>query len=107
MIIKKDKGNLISSICSEKSFDPGHIKRIDFVRYVENKYDSVFKIDIYGRSNKHNFKNYIGKLPNDQKDYGLFPYKYYFMSENNQEYNYITEKLWEPLICECLCFYWG
>ena len=29
------------------------------------------------------------------------------MCENNSEYNYITEKLWEPILAECLCFYWG
>ena len=34
-------------------------------------------------------------------------YKYYFMCENNAEHNFITEKLWEPILCHCLCFYWG
>jgi len=29
------------------------------------------------------------------------------MMENNAEKNFITEKIWEPLICECVCFYWG
>jgi hypothetical protein len=29
------------------------------------------------------------------------------MCENNAESNFVTEKLWEPLLCECLCFYWG
>ena len=38
---------------------------------------------------------------------GLVPYKYYFMVENNYEENFITEKLWEPIHCESLCFYWG
>ena len=38
---------------------------------------------------------------------GLKPYKYYFMAENNQEHNYISEKLWEPIVSECLCFYYG
>jgi len=27
--------------------------------------------------------------------------------ENNQEHNYATEKIWEPLLCDCLTFYWG
>ena len=35
------------------------------------------------------------------------PYRYFFAAENNQEHNYITEKLWEPLLTETLCFYWG
>jgi hypothetical protein len=29
------------------------------------------------------------------------------MCENNQETNFITEKIWESLLCETLCFYWG
>jgi hypothetical protein len=29
------------------------------------------------------------------------------MCENNAESNFITEKIWEPIICETLVFYWG
>ena len=29
------------------------------------------------------------------------------MMENNFEHNFITEKLWEPILCETLCFYYG
>ena len=34
-------------------------------------------------------------------------YKYYFMIENNYERNFITEKIWEPILCESLVFYYG
>jgi hypothetical protein len=34
-IIKNDS-KLLSSICSSKYFDPGHIKRIDFIKFVES-----------------------------------------------------------------------
>jgi GR25 family glycosyltransferase involved in LPS biosynthesis len=98
--------NYLSTICSSKYFDPGHIKRIDFLKYMESRGHGI-KIDIYGSDNAHNFSNYKGSLSNEEKINGIFPYKYYFMAENNSEYNYITEKIWEPLICECLCFYWG
>ena len=98
----------ISTICSSKYYDPGHIKRIDFLKFCENKNEkSLFSIDIYGNDNNHNFKNYKGSLTNANKGSGINPYKYYFMGENNIEYNYITEKLWEPIIGECLCFYYG
>ena len=111
MVINKTKGNLISSICSPKYFDPGHIKRIDFLKFIESKYESEnisnnrVIVDIYTGSNPHKFKNYKGALVN--KDDGIMQYKYYFMAENNKERNYITEKMWEPLLCECVCFYWG
>lgn len=29
------------------------------------------------------------------------------MAENNEEFNFLTEKIWEPLLTESLCFYWG
>jgi GR25 family glycosyltransferase involved in LPS biosynthesis len=99
------KFDSLSTICSSKYFDEGHIKRIDFLKFIENK--NTLKIDIYGIDNKHNFKNYKGELSNDLKHNGIVPYKYYFMVENNIEYNYISEKLWEPIVSECLCFYWG
>ena len=100
-----EKKHDLSTICSSKYYDPGHIKRIDFLKFIENKND--INIDIYGSDNMHNFKNYKYPLDKNKKDDGIIPYKYYFMIENNSEYNYITEKLWEPIICECLCFYWG
>ena len=105
--IESKKFNYISTVCSSKYFDPGHIKRVDFLKYIESKNDNKIIIDIFGSDNKLNFKNYKGSLPKDNKDIGILPYKYYFMAENNREYNYISEKFWEPIISECLCFYWG
>lgn len=100
------KTQIISSICSSKYFDPGHIKRIDFLKFIERKNDDLVQVHIYNHDNDQHFKNYKGKhSPN--KDAGMMPYKYYFMPENNEEHNFITEKIWEPLLCECLCFYWG
>jgi hypothetical protein len=95
----------ISTICSSKYFDPGHIKRIDFLKYLEEKDD--ISLDIFGTDNHHQFKNYKGSLGKNDKDVGIVPYKYYFMVENNFEKNYITEKFWEPIISECLLFYFG
>lgn len=102
-----DKTKLFSTICSSKYFDPGHIKRIDFLKYIEEKNDDVVKIDIYNHDNLHNFKSYKGPHPKNNKQYGIAPYKYYFMPENNEEHNFLTEKIWEPLLTETLCFYWG
>jgi hypothetical protein len=96
---------VVSSICSSKYFDPGHKKRIDFLKYLEEK---GFPLHIYNEDNQHGFKSYQGKArPSVDKEKGLVPYKYYFMCENNAERNFITEKLWEPILCESLCFYWG
>lgn len=97
---------IVSSICSSKYFDPGHIKRIDFMKYIESK--GGIPLHIYNEDNKHGFASYMGTArPVVDKEKGVLPYKYYFMCENNVEKNFITEKLWEPILCETLCFYWG
>ena len=114
-----DKLNRVSCVSSRKRFDQGHILRHDFLKYVEDHYlddkpstknatDAIQSfINIFGSSNHFNYRSYIGKLPEDNIFYGIKPYKYYFMCENNAEHNYATEKIWEPILCETLCFYWG
>jgi GR25 family glycosyltransferase involved in LPS biosynthesis/glycosyltransferase involved in cell wall biosynthesis len=101
-------GNIISSICSSKYFDPGHKKRIDFMKFIESKGDPDVVLHIFNEDNQHGFSSYQGKARAFvDKERGILPYKYYFMCENNVERNFITEKLWEPILCESLCFYWG
>jgi GR25 family glycosyltransferase involved in LPS biosynthesis/tetratricopeptide (TPR) repeat protein len=98
------KQDTLSCICSNKYFDEGHIHRIDFLRFLEEKGD--IPMDIYG--NEPSFKNYRKQLLQYRdKSQGIIPYKYYFMVENNYEENFVTEKLWEPILCESLCFYFG
>ena len=107
MTIKKpaEYHNIVSSICSSKYYDPGHKKRIDFLHYLESK---GLALHIYNEDNQRGFKSYMGKArPSIDKEEGIIHYKYYFMCENNVEHNFVTEKLWEPILCESLCFYWG
>jgi len=105
-LFEKTKGNTISSICSSKYFDEGHIARIDLLKFLEEKGD--LQLDIYNKDNKFCFTNYRGPLePYVDKSKGLTHYKYYFMMENNFERNFITEKIWEPILCEALVFYYG
>ena len=108
MVMDKDehdnKGTPMSCVCSSKYFDEGHIARIDFLKFLETK---NVKMDIFSQDNPFGFKNYAGALHYVDKSVGIAPYKYYFMVENNYETDYITEKLWEPILCECLTFYYG
>jgi len=99
------KKNAISTICSSKYFDEGHIARIQLLQYIDAKEPLI---DIYNQDNHFQFINYKGPCtPYQDKSKGILPYKYYFMVENNYEENFITEKLWEPILCESLCFYYG
>ena len=104
------KLNRVATICSEKNFDNGHLLRNNFIRYVDfSETDGVDanEVDIYGRENYHQFSNYKGPVPEDNKYNVYANYKYCLGVENNSEHNYATEKLWEAILCESLCFYWG
>lgn len=101
--IEKKYDNVISTIVSEKYKDPGQIKRIDFIKYLEK---NNINIDVFG-NNRWNYKNYKGSLPYHNKDDSLFPYKYVFNAENHEENYYFTEKLIDGILSECLVFYWG
>ena len=97
----ENRKNKLISILSEKYFDDGHIKRINFIKKLEE--NCINFVDVYGRENYHDFKNYVGKT--DKSDFKN--YKYCFSVENNYETNYASEKIWEPILHEMLTFYWG
>ena len=98
------KTKTLSTICTSKYWDEGHILRINMLRYFEEK---GLEIDIYGKENTHKFIQYKGALDDNEKSKGILPYKYYFMMENSFEDNYASEKIWEPILSESLCFYYG
>ena len=103
-VVKNNEvANILSTVLSSKYKDPGHIKRIDFIKFLEKK---GFNVDVYG-SNNFNWNNYKGSLPYHKKDNAMFPYKYVFNAENNEIRNYFTEKLIDGILAECLVFYWG
>jgi hypothetical protein len=95
----------IITILSHKNHDIGHKLRINFIKNLEKQHIDI--LDIYGRENYHDFINYMGKVIDNDKEKCFVKYKYCFQAENNFEYNYATEKIWEPIVCEMLTFYWG
>lgn len=97
------KTKCLSTVLSSKYSDIGHIQRIDFVKYLET---TDLSIDVYG-DNAFNYKKYIKSLPYHQKDEAIFPYEYTFNAENNIIPNYVTEKLIDGILGECLVFYSG
>ena len=100
----EELSSVLTAILSDKYSDPGHIKRIDFIKFVEKK--GGIKVDVFG-SNKFLWKNYKGSLPQYKKDKSLFPYKYSFNVENFSIQNYYTEKLIDGILSETLVFYSG
>ena len=103
-IVKDDNlGSVLSTVLSDKYRDPGHIKRVDFVKYLDSK---DFPVHVFG-NNKWEYANYKGSLPPHEKDNAMFPYKYAFNVENHRIKNYYTEKLIDGIMAECLVFYSG
>lgn len=101
----EEKQCRIAHIASAKYTDPGQKQRIDFLRFLEGKGD--IPLAIYGKENYHNFRSYVGPVPGETTDAIFAVNQYSLMCENNAEHNYITEKIWEPILCETLCFYSG
>lgn len=104
---RSDKKDSISTIISEKNFDPGHIARIEFLREYKrrnnNSSSSSSLFSIFGRNKELS----SSALSPKEKYKGMLPYKYFLAVENNREPNYITEKFYDAIVCECLVFYDG
>jgi hypothetical protein len=101
-VSEKGRGDMISTVLSAKYQDPGHKKRIDFVKYLDK---ISLSVDVYGTD--LGYKNYKGGLPYHTKDNGLMQYRYHFQVENQSIENYFTEKLIDGILSFCLVFYSG
>jgi hypothetical protein len=96
------KSKVMSGVVSNGQVYDGHKDRYNFVK------DYLDKLPFYehfGRDPIKGLKSYKGKL--DNKEDGLFPYKYTFAAENSYEKNYFTEKIVDCILSECLAFYDG
>jgi hypothetical protein len=101
---EKPKGNTISMIMSNRRDNIGHVMRLNLTRKLD---DSDLLVDIYGKCQAENYKNYRGELEYYHREQGLIDYKYHFMAENTPIENYFTEKIVDCILSETLCFYWG
>jgi len=89
----------VSAVLSAKYHDPGHKYRVDLARRCD-------QMVVYGH--QLGYKNFDSTyLPPRQKENALIPYKYHLAVENHQYDNYVTEKLFDGILCECLVFYHG
>ena len=106
----------ISSVVSNKYIDPGHKYRVDLLRYMISNIKKLCCEDttnentlhLYGFDNKLGFPNeyYFGPLPERDKSI-LMQYRYTLIAENHSIPGYMTEKIADGILSECLVFYWG
>ena len=95
------KRSIAALVCSDKVQDTGHNLRINFARQFPDL------VHVYGKENYHSLPSYIGPVRGEDRYNVYATHKYTLAVENNFEVNYATEKIWEPLVCESLPFYWG
>lgn len=95
------KTKIMSGVVSGLNWLEGHRHRYEFLKYL----NTLPFYEHFGRGDLSFMNNYKGATAN--KEEGLIPYKYHFNSENSYEKNYFTEKIIDPILCECLCFYDG
>jgi hypothetical protein len=102
--------NGLCIIISDKATDPGQKYRIAVAKYFDDLARAGalgFPLEIWGKCRSLNFFSYKGELPPYTKDSVLSRFKYHFNAENNAIANYITEKLYDSVLCGCYTFYWG
>ena len=103
----KEKTELLSAVTSGLSSFSGHRKRLSFLTILDELIDEG--LDIWGRDHGNplfkELRHYQG--PIQKKFEALYSYRYHFACENSFHSGYFTEKIIDPILCNCLCFYDG
>lgn len=99
---KYEKTKMFSSIISGNTGTEMHRKRLQFVYEIDKHFDFY---DHFGRGDFSNLRSHRGAIQN--RFDGLQTYKYHFNAENSREPSGFSEKILDPILCECLTFYDG
>lgn len=89
------KSKLASVVVSNKTFYPGHIKRLKFVKKLAEQ--NLFDVDVFGR----------GIRDIEDKWDAIAEYKYHIVLENSTYLDYFTEKLTDAFLGGTYPFYYG
>jgi hypothetical protein len=100
------RNNGLCTVMSSRCADNGQKYRLALIRKLDEM-DLPFDFHIYGKCAELKFKNYKGEIPRIHKEEVLLKYKYNILCENNKINNYITEKLYDGILCESYTFYDG
>ena len=104
-----EKTRTLSAVVSSAYTLPGHRKRVDLLRDLEQCDLSFLEtpFDHFGFDNRRGLRHWRGPLAPYRKEPGLEPYRYSIAVEAVSEPNYASEKIFDCLLCETLPFYWG
>ena len=92
---KIEKTKILSVICSNKDFTPGHNKRLQFVYDLKEHFGD--SLDWFGN----------GINPLEEKWSGIAPYKYHISLENKSKSYVVSEKLFDSFLGLSFPFYYG
>jgi hypothetical protein len=101
------KKQLLSTVTSDLTYMDGHIERLTFIHFLDQHILEGF--DVWGRNTSDKYFQRIGAYRGELKDKfdGLLDYEYHLAIENSFLKDYYTEKIADPILAECLCFYAG
>lgn len=101
------KSLLFSTVTSDLAYMDGHIERLALIYLLDQSISQGF--DVWGRKTTDRYfkiiQAYRGDLKNKYE--GLLSYSYHLAVENSFLDDYFTEKISDPILAECLCFYAG
>ncbi len=99
-----ERKKLICSITSGFSGIPGYQKRRDFIQKLSL---SNTEFDLFGKFSKHSSALPPYRGPCLTKWKTLKDYRYNLVIENSEDEHYISEKIFDALICGCMPIYFG
>lgn len=101
------KTRLFSTVTSDLGYMDGHVERLIMIHFLDKSISGGF--DVWGRKTTSRYFDtinaYRGELYNKYE--GMLAYAYHFSVENSFMNDYFTEKISDPILAECLCFYAG
>jgi GR25 family glycosyltransferase involved in LPS biosynthesis/tetratricopeptide (TPR) repeat protein len=99
-----NKTEVLSAIVASDPSTHGYGLAVEFLREVQR---SGMTVDIFGADRSVGLNNRRDRLPWNDTGAGVLPYRYTVAAEGDAEQNYVTHRLFDAILGESLCCYWG
>jgi hypothetical protein len=99
-----EKTHRMSIIASDKTYFSGHALRHEIIKRILR---TNLDIHIYGRGSHFYPNDSRVKGPIDHKPNAFLPYQYSIAIENASYRYWVTEKFYDPILCNSVPIYWG
>ena len=99
-----ERTSKLSCLVSNKSFVPGHIKRLNFIKKLILEEPEL--LTLFGR-NKINYRSHMGSLSAEKKYLAYEGFEYTLCFENSRIQNYFSDKMFDAMLMWSMPIYWG